>query len=373
MQKKILKNNVKEWLITFGFLAVATVTGYILTSLQDNHLNVAMIYMLAVVFTARFTSGFIYGTVSSFISVFCINYLFAYPYFAFNFTKKGYPLMFLSMLGISLITNAMTLEIKKQAKIAQENEKQATELFEITKELQKEQEEIKIEAAKEKLRTDLFRAVSHDLRTPLTTILGASSAILENKEILSKEEQHKLLSDIHEDAEWLIRMVENLLSVTRISEGIAKLNKNDEVVEEIVAESLSKIKKHYPDASVKVKVPDELLIASMDATLIEQVIINLIENAIQHSGSADISFNVFSKNNEILFEVKDKGKGISENDLPHLFKEYYTTSEEKSDSTKNMGIGLSVCMSIVKAHGGTLTAQNAPEGGAVFQFTLKGK
>ena len=373
MQKRPLVKRIKEGLITVSILAVATITGYILTSLQDNHLNVAMIYMLAVVFTARFTSSYIYGTIVSFISVICINYLFTYPYFAFNFTQKGYPLMFLSMLGISLITNAMTIEIKRQAKIAQENEKQATELFEMTKKLQKEQEKIKIEAAKEKLRSDLFRAVSHDLRTPLTTILGASSTILENGSNLSKSEQYKLLSDIKEDSEWLVRMVENLLSVTRISEGVAKLNKNDEVIEEIVAESLAKVKKHYPNASVKAKVPDEMLIVPMDATLIEQVIINLIENAIQHSGSDDISFDVFKGESDIIFEVRDKGKGIPEEDFPHLFKEYYTTSGQKSDSAKNMGIGLSVCMSIVKAHGGIITAENAVDGGAIFRFTLKGK
>ena len=135
MNKKI----IKESLLTASILVMATITGHILTTLQDNHLNVTMIYMLAVVFTARYTSSYVYEIISSVISVFCVNYLFTYPYFAFNFTQKGYPLMFLSMLGISLITNAMTIEIKRQAKIAQENEKQATELFEMTKKLQKEQ------------------------------------------------------------------------------------------------------------------------------------------------------------------------------------------------------------------------------------------
>ncbi|KPU43780.1 sensor protein KdpD [Oxobacter pfennigii] len=212
---------------------------------------------------------------------------------------------------------------------------------------------------------------SFDLRTPLTGILGASSAILENGDSLDKETHIKLASDIKKDSQWLIRMVENLLSVTRINEGTMNVKKTPEAAEEVVAEAISITRKRFKERKINVKVPDELLLIPMDGTLIEQVIINLMENAIKHSGeNTTIDVNVKKENNFAVFEVSDNGEGISENDFPYLFESYVPNGKKSSDSSRGMGIGLSICMSIIKAHNGKIEAANKKEGGAIFKFTL---
>lgn len=237
--------------------------------------------------------------------------------------------------------------------------------------LSDEQRVIMVETEKEKMRSNLLRAISHDLRTPLTGILGASSTILENDDTLDKETRDKLISNIKDESQWLIRMVENILSVTRINEDTANVIKTPEAVEEIVAESISRIRKRFKDRKINVKVPDELLMVPMDGTLIEQVIINLVENAIKHSGDDTvIDVTVKKVNNSAVFEVEDRGEGISEQDLPYLFESYVPDDRRTPDSSRGMGMGLSICMSIIKAHNGKLEAENKKGGGAVFRFTI---
>jgi two-component system, OmpR family, sensor histidine kinase KdpD len=236
--------------------------------------------------------------------------------------------------------------------------------------LSDEQRAIMVETEKEKMRSNLLRAISHDLRTPLTGILGASSAILESKGTLDDSTRDQLIFHIKEDSQWLIRMVENLLSVTRINEDTANVTKTPEAAEEIVATAIARIRKRFPDQKISVSVPEELLMVPMDATLIEQVIINLIENAIKHSGETAIEVILKKDGNYAVFEVSDNGEGIPDQDFPYLFESYIPNGKRTSDSSRGMGIGLSICMSIVKAHQGKMEACNSADKGAVFSFTL---
>jgi len=231
---------------------------------------------------------------------------------------------------------------------------------------------ILLETEKEKMRSNLLRAVSHDLRTPLTGIIGSANTLLENGTRIPADTSRKMLSDIQQDAEWLIHMVENLLSVTRISGGTTNLKKQDEIVEEVVGEAVGRIRKRFPDASVNVKVPDEMLIVPMDATLIEQVLINLMENSIRHSGSPlPISLKVSHKKSGAVFTVSDQGKGIDPSRVPDIFDG--KPNNGSSDSSRGIGIGLSICKSIILAHDGKIYAENNSTGGASFTFVLPTK
>ncbi|ECP4563744.1 sensor histidine kinase KdpD [Listeria monocytogenes] len=237
--------------------------------------------------------------------------------------------------------------------------------------LSEEQRQIVIESAKEKMRSNLLRAISHDLRTPLTGIIGASSALLEKEDELDKETERNLIRGIKDDSGWLIRMVENLLSVTRISEGLVSLERAPEAVEEIVGEAVGRIKKRFRDRIIHVKVPRDLLMVPMDGTLIEQVLINLMENALRHGGtSAEVWVDVTKTKQSAIFSVRDNGKGIPENRLPDLFDTFAVEARERSDMSRGLGLGLSICMSIIRAHDGTLEAKNNKHGGATFWFTL---
>ncbi len=237
--------------------------------------------------------------------------------------------------------------------------------------LSDEQRRIIIESEKEKMRSNLLRAISHDLRTPLTGILGASSVILESSGGLDKKTHDKLLSDIREESQWLIRMVENLLSVTRIREEKMNVAKSPEAAEEIAAEAVRHIRKRFPNRKISVSVPEDLLTVPMDGTLIGQVLINLMENAIKHSPEDSVvEVKVLADKECAVFEVHDQGKGIAEEDFPYLFESYVQDGKRSSDSSRGMGIGLSICMTIIKAHGGKLEAANKSGGGAIFRFTL---
>lgn len=231
--------------------------------------------------------------------------------------------------------------------------------------------EIMVEREKEKTKANLLRAVSHDLRTPLTSMIGASEALLNSEGKLSNQEQKKMLRYIYEDSNWLLHMVENLLSITRIKDGGTTVSKVLEPLEEVVTEAVWRFRKRIPDTNIQVKVPDELLFIPMDATLIEQVIINLLENAIKYAGKENlVTLTVIKKLGYVVFEIADDGPGILPERLPYIFDSITFTKNETTDSSRGFGIGLSICKTIVIAHGGHIFAKNKEGRGAVFTFTL---
>lgn len=340
---------LRDTVMTVLILMAAAALVFMLRRVGEGDEYASMLFILAVFLISCYTDGYFYGLAASVIGVLEVNYFFTYPYFVFNFTLSGYPLTIVSMMVVSIITSAMTSQIKRQNTLT-------------------------IEAEREKTRSNLLRAISHDLRTPLTSILGASSAIAENDDVIAKEERLRLLREISEEAQWLIRMVENLLSITRIDgmDGEARIKKVPEAAEEIVSEAVIKLKKRFPEVRIYVKVPGELLMVPMDAMLIEQVIINLLENAVLHGeGATHIELVVSLGAGEAVFEVIDNGKGIDKELLPKLFSgKSRQSGEEGGDRKRSMGIGLSVCSTIVYAHGGRMTARNLPEGGAAVGFWL---
>jgi two-component system sensor histidine kinase KdpD len=232
-----------------------------------------------------------------------------------------------------------------------------------------EKENANTETQNERFKNNLLRSISHDLRTPLTRITGASEMLNHS---LNDNESLKLVSEIYEDSRWLTKLVENILSLTRIQEGRLALNIKKEAVEEIVAESIARASKYNPDHKVSINLPDEVLFVPMDGKLIEQVLINLVDNAIKHTTPQnEIIVSIWPEGGKVWFEVYNNGLGINENDLPNLFKMFYVGSNKIPDSRQGMGLGLSICKAIINYHGGEIYAENNEEGGATFKFYLK--
>lgn len=349
VQKKesLIKLTWKDCLITLGILILATFFCFFLHQWEQTDSHVPLVFVLAILLISRFTNSYFYGMLSSVVAVVEVNYIFTYPYFMLNFTLSGYPITFLAMFSVSLVVSMLTTQIKQQ-------------------------EKIRTEIEKEQMRSNLLRAVSHDIRTPLTSIVGAVSAITENHDKLTEEKTLSLLDDVKEEAQWLVRVVENLLLVTRIDADSAKVEKEPEPVEEILAEAVGKFKKRFPGAPVRIEIPEDVLFVPMDAMLIEQVLCNLLENSVLHGGVvSDILLNVRKEGDMALFCVQDNGVGISAEVLPRLLSEsIYKEDEKKVDGKRSMGIGLTVCNSIIRAHGGWVKAYNRKEGGAAFEFSL---
>ncbi len=341
------KEFVRDMGITLALLGAAALLCALLNMIGDSGSAVPLVFVLAVLLTARCTDGYFYGLFATVASVFGVNYVFTYPYFAFNFTITGYPFTFLTMFAVSLVVGMLTEQVKRQGRIQAEVER-------------------------EKMKANLLRSVSHDLRTPLTGIIGSSNVMLEHYDTLSDDEKKELIEHVREDAQWLVRLVENILSITRIKDGVVQLKKLPEVAEEIVAEAVDKFRKNRT-MPVRVSLPDEMLMIPMDATLIEQVLVNLMENVVIHAQNAtQINVSISRQDNDLVcFCVEDDGVGIDEKILPKLFEELFPHAKESNaDGRRSMGIGLSACMSIVKAHGGNMYARNKPEGGACVCFVL---
>ena len=282
---------------------------------------------------------------------------------------SGYPVAMLSMVSISCIVSTLTARVKQQAVEAVRREQRTRALYAQNERLNAEKAAIQLQSAREAIRAGILRAVSHDLRTPLTSISGAASVLLSRSEI--SEENKSLLQDIKSDADDLILMVENLLSVTRIQDDGTPLKTQGDMLEEVAGDAVLTIRRRFPDYSVALEVPDDILYLPMDATLIKQVIVNLLENAIRHSGDREhIKLRLFRQEKWALVEVRDRGKGLSPEICRAIQAGRPLDRDRSGDSTRGMGIGLSACQSIIKAHGGFFTAGNDPEGGAVFRFGL---
>ena len=344
---------IKDILFTIVAMVISTLIAAVFSKLvPDSLVNISLIYILCLIIISRYTTGYIYGIIASVFCVVFVNYCFTYPYFELNFTLTGYPITFLAMLSISTITSATTSHMIQQSQILAEREKQL------------------MEADKEKMRANLLRAVSHDLRTPLTSITGALSSYMDIASEYTEEGKEALIHNIYDDANWLLTMVENLLSVTRIQNNATSLKKSQEAVEEVVAESVSRLQKRLPDIQIQVSVPNELIELPMDAMLIEQVIMNLLENACIHSGSTvPIDLTVKQTEHDVSFHVRDYGIGIDKDKIEALFDGIPSTQALTADSKKGMGIGLSICKTIILAHHGNIYAINH-KNGAEFIFSL---
>lgn len=336
----------RDALVFAGIMTLAITLSMALSGLHnDNNPFATPLFILAVALVARLTDGYLWGIAASLVGTFCVNYMFTYPFWQFDVTLTGYPLTFLMMLVVSIIISALTTQIKRQ-------------------------EQLRFEMEREKMHANLLRAIAHDIRTPLASIMGASSALRD--QALSGEDRAALLDGVNRDAQWLVRVTENLLSVTRFTGGDVALTKTDEVLEEIIGSAILKYRR-APDAlPVRVAQPEHILIVPMDATLIEQVLINLFDNVSAHGQTAtQIWLDIAWKPDRVVLRVEDDGAGIPEHLLPGIFDgSAHRGIQERPDVRRSMGIGLSVCQTIVRAHGGDMKVGRSPRGGAAVTFYL---
>ena len=333
-------------IFTFLILVAAFGVSLLLKGIFQTPTMIPLVFVLGVFLISWKTKGYFWGIAASLISVLAVNYAFTYPYWAFDLISPECISAAVVMLIVAVMTGALTTQLKQQ-------------------------EKMKADAEKERMRGNLLRAVSHDLRTPLTSIYGASSAVIENFDEIPRQKQLKLLADIRTDAQWLMRMVENLLSVTRFDGQNIQLTKNETVLEELIDAVLVKFRKHYPHQAVHVNLPDDFISIPMDAILIQQVLMNLLENAVFHAvGMQKLQLTVELQGSKAVFRIIDDGCGIPEARMDGLFSGSLNSITPTDGSRNNMGIGLSVCNAIIKAHGSELKAKNRSEGGAEFSFAL---
>lgn len=344
---KLFKISLKDSLFMILVLAVTFGINLVIHRMFHTQTLIPMIFVLGVFVIARQSENYLPGIAASLISVFAVNYAFTVPYYEFDMLTPVCLFSAVIMLIITVMTSMLTTKIKSQQKARTEIEK-------------------------ERIRSNLLGGISHDLRTPLTSIYGSTCVIIENYDSLKKEQHLKLLKEVREDSEWLIRMVENLLSVTKIDGDNISVVKMPVVLEELIDAILLKFKKRWEGQKLDVKIPGEFIVIPMDPLLIEQVIMNLLENAMIHAtGMTELSLTVNIEGKKAVFEVADNGCGIPEERIVNLFKGNTEQSCHADSHRHSMGIGLMICDTIIKAHDGKISASNRQDGGAIFRFWLE--
>ena len=257
--------------------------------------------------------------------------------------------------------NSILQSILGECTLALENQKNA-----------KEKEEAAILAQSEQLRANLLRTISHDLRTPLTSISGNASNLLSNSSSFSEETKKQIYGDIYDDSLWLISLVENLLSATRIEDGRMQLRTSPEVLADIVEEALMHVRRKAEKYHISVVSEEELLVVKADARLIIQVLINLLDNALKYTEEGSEITVSIRKLGSLFAEVSvsDNGPGIPDKDKNEIFEKFYRGENKIADNRRSLGLGLYLCKSIVEAHGGKISVKDHVPKGSVFSFTV---
>lgn len=488
---------LKDLFITILLSLTAVVVNLFLDEYNLQEVNIILIYLLCSVLTARYTDGYAYGIISSFLAVLTFDFFFVQPRFSFSVYSPVYFITFIIMFFITMYLSGLTSRAKRENEAALRREQTANALYELTSDLStassreeilarslyfisettgttccyvkaerkhepaaciavktsagielrtitdisiltqgiseqneryhrgnlfdewkvenhghlygflrlpkaaisdmdsnekslisaaassmaivlnhfetlQTQEKDRQEAVQERFRSNLLRSISHDLRTPLTGIMGTSELIMNMTE--KNSELHILAGNIHHESTWLRDLVQNILSLTRLQGGKLHIRKELQIVEEVVDAAIQSMKLRYPARNFIFYPPDDVIAAKMDSKLFQQVMINLMDNANKHTPPGkDIRIEITENKEDqtVSVAVIDNGCGLTESQLDQVFTLFYTTHDKDMESSRGFGLGLPICDSIAKAHGGTLTAGNNPDAqGAVFTITI---
>lgn len=333
-----------------GILIAATLVGLLFSGLKIPEANIIAVYILSVLIISIITSSWMYSFLASVISVLAFNFLFTIPRFTLRAYDPSYPVTFGIMFLVALITGSLASRMKEYAR---------------------ESAQAAMQIEKEQLRADLLRSISHDLRTPLTSISGNASNLLSNENEFSQETRMQIYGDIYDDSMWLIKLVENLLSVTRIEDGRMDLRMSAELMDEVIAEAMRHTDRNRDGRKIEVSSDEEFILGKMDARLIVQVVINLVDNAVKYTPEgAQIRIHTGKKDGMVVVSVSDTGPGIPDEQKSKVFDMFYTGTNRAADGRRSLGLGLGLCRSIIRAHGGEIWVSDNKPQGAVFTFTL---
>ena len=309
--------------------------------------NIAMVYLLAVVVVAwRYSRG--PTILATLLGVAAFDFLFVPPQGAFSVDDAQYLLTFAIMLAVGLLISALRESVRRQAAA---------------------QAKLEMQAETERIRSALLASISHDLRTPLAVMSGASSTLAERGERMGAEERAALARSVFDQARDMSERVAKLLDMTRLEAGAIELERDWDSLADIAGAVLRRLADRTAAHRVVVDLPDDLPLLRVDATLIEQVLANLLDNAVRHTPAGTVvQLRARCADREVVVSVEDFGPGLPDQDIERLFDKFHRAAAE--GSTAGMGLGLSICRAIVALHGGRLWAERIAGGGLAFRFTL---
>lgn len=341
----IYKRFAKDFLISISILIVVTIISWGMDKFCHDNANIIMLYILGVVLISYFTGSRIYSLISSVLAVLVFNFFFTEPYFSFRAYSSSYPFTFIIMFLVAFFVGTIS-----QSK-----------------------NELLIKNKQEEMRSTLLRAISHDLRTPLTGISGFAEVLIKNAKVLSENKKHEIYTEIYEDSIWLLNLIENLLVITRFDRKGIKIKKESESISDVIDEAVSHLGRKQEKYDIQTDVEDDSISAIIDGQLIAQVIFNLVDNAIKYSQEGTkIKVGAKRKKDKVEVSVSDEGNGISESDKKRIFEMFYKGENLSSDGKRGLGLGLALCKTIINAHGGQIYVKDNKPKGTIFSFEIKG-
>lgn len=346
------KERVKYMVQSIAIMAIATFLSFFLQSYGIRKENILMIYIVGVLVITVTTTGYLYGMMASVCSVLLFNYFFTVPVHTFAMTDQNDVVRLVFFLITGFISASIMVRFHNQVRIA---------------------EETRAQMEREKLKSNMLRSISHDFRTPLTGIMGAAGLLKEADE-LEAGVRKELAGEIQEQSVWLMRLMENILNMTKLESEEFEIRKNQEVVDDLIYEAVSHIIGLREKRRFEIKLPSELIVVNVDGKLMVQVLVNLLDNAMKHTGENGwICIEARYDAGKVWISVEDDGDGIQEDLKENIFDEFVTRSDEKGDRQRGIGLGLAICKAVVNAHGGNICAENRKEGGARFMFWLEAR
>ena len=347
MKRIDLKNITVNLIKMAVVLLFTTLLSLLIVEAGGQNYSVTALYVMAVVICSLFTNGYVYGILTALVGVVAINYFFMYPYWGFDFSASGYPLTLFVLMVISIMSSYVVDHYTT---------------------LKEEQLRVENEREMEKTKSELLRFLSHDLRTPLTSILSAT-ALYRDSDGLSEETKNKLVSDIEVNAKWQLDMVENLLMITKVVNASENIQMQEELTMELIEAVIAREKRLYPDIVFDVKLWKDVLVVNINEMLMEQVLGNLIENAYKYGGESHvIEIETVLDKDKVKILVKDQGEGIAPEEMQTLFNQEILKKE--GNRKEGLGIGLYLCDKIMKAHKGKISCENRKDKGACFILEL---
>jgi len=333
-----------DWLLSIGSVAVCTVLAGLISS-YVTLVDLAMIYLLGIVVAASFSSKG-HSLLATLLSVAAFDFFFVPPYFTFAVHDVRYVVTFAVMFVVAVVISRLTLRVREQSATAHQ---------------------ALLRAETEALRSTMLSSVSHDLRTPLAAITGAATTLLQQDAVLDQHNRQELMQTISEEAEHLNQIIRNVLDMTRLESRAITIKKEWQSLEEIVGVVLNRLSEKLRDRQVAVSLPEDLPLVPFDPLLIEQVLMNLFDNALKYTPSGtplEISASV--REGEVMIELADRGPGLPQGGEERIFEKFVRGSGPGG----GIGLGLAICRAIITAHGGRIWAENRSGGGAAFRFTL---
>ena len=355
---------VQDFLKTAILLALATGLSWAARSAGAPGASAA-IYIFSAALVGRMAHGYLWGILASVFGVAATNVLFTEPYYRFDLSRPGWLLSFGVLLAVSLFVSCLIQRYRKMKDRAEDTARRVQGSY-------MTQMQTGRGAENERMKNHLLRAISEDLKIPMNEIKRTADRLYEGGDALDLPVRSKMAKSISNESEWMVRMIDNLLSVTQINDDTMKAQKVPEIAEEVIASAVSQFNSAGFPQTITVRMPEDLIIVPMASALIRQVLLNLLDNAFRHSGdSTEIEISLTADDTNALFSVSDNGRGIPEKELPELF-EYGISKNKKPDpeTSRGFGMGLPTCKTIIQAHGGNLWAENNPERGSCFRFTL---